>query len=1025
MTDGLRLALLGGFRASLDGAPLGGFVSSKVQALLCYLAVTGRPHSRDALAGLLWGEMQEEAASANLRVALSNLRRLLPNYLIITRQTLAFNRQSPFWLDVDVFQSNVQLAQTAPPEKELDLLRQAINLYSGEFLEGFFVREAPSFEEWVLGQRERMRRLALQTLYTLTARSSARGEYDTALGYTSRLLSLEPWQEEAHRQMMLLLALSGQRSAALAQYEICRTVLAQELGVEPMDETTALYTRIREGRIGEPAEAEQFSVPMLRLHNLPDQLTPFIGRETELAQIATRLTSPSCRLLTLVGPGGIGKTRLALQAATDYLSNFSVADGICFVPLAGVVSGEFLVSTIADALGFSFYSSEDPRTQLLNYLREKQLLLILDSFEHLRSETSLVIDILLHARNVKLLITSRERLHIGAEHLLDIEGLPYPANAQIDGAEGYSAVQLFAQSAERVWAGFSLSPANLPAVIRICQLVEGMPLAIELAAAWVRDFSCDEIVAEIERNLDFLKTSLQDVPQRHQSLRAVFDHSWTLLSPEERQVFQRLAVFRGGFRREAALPIADASPEVLSALGDKSLLRRISSGRYEVHELLRQYAEEKLSQIPHELTETYRNHASYYAAFLSEREQQLKGWRQKEALEEIGAEIENVRNAWQWAVAQGEEVIIEQSMESLFHFYDMRSWFAEGADVFSSAVGALAGADLQHRDRGGESARTIGRLLARQGWFLFHLGDHSQARMLLQRSLALLHEHGAVQDVVFSLNYLGAVSQHLGSYQEASELLHKSLAISERAGNRFDRSIALNILGVIASSQGEYAEARQRCQESLAIKRKIGDRWGAAFSLTNLGAVAYALNEYAEAQRLFQESLTIRREMGDRRGIALCLNHLGDVARSLGDYREAVYLYEQSLAIFEEIGNRLGMIAALKNLGDVTYAVESYEESRHYFQQALQIATEIEAPSRALDIVTGMAALLAKEGRLELAVELATLSLKDQVSTLENRQRAEQLLNRLASQLSPDLMVAAQQRALDRTIDTVVRELVS
>ena len=547
MTAELALSLLGTVAITLGGERVSGQMPAKSQALLCYLAATGRRHSREKLAGLLWGDKPEARANASLRKALSSLRGVFGNALIISRQTVAFNRESAYWLDVEVFETAV--AEGAPAKEELQALREAVDLYRGEFLEGFSIRQAPGFEEWVLGERERFRQLVIQTLQRLSEAYAVRGEVDAGIEYTNRLLVLEPWQEEAHRQLMTLLARSGQQTAALAQYETCRRTLAEELGVEPLPETQALYHRLKTRRETAP-------------HNLPTQITPFVGRQNELAQIADYLSRDDCRLLTLIGMGGIGKTRLALQAAGQALDAFD--HGVYFISLAGISSAEFLVPTIIEVLEYPQSGAADPKSQLLNYLKQQEMLLVLDNFEHLFSSSGgdgsgpkLVLEMVRVAPKLKLLVTSRERLNLQAEWLLTLEGLPYPPAEAGFGEETFEAVELFVQSAQRVRPGFSL-PGEWPEVVRICRLLEGMPLGIELAATWVSMMSCAEIAQELSRGLDLLSTTLHDLPARHKSLEAVFDHSWQLLSEPERDLFKKLSVFQGGFSRQAAKEVAGA-----------------------------------------------------------------------------------------------------------------------------------------------------------------------------------------------------------------------------------------------------------------------------------------------------------------------------------------------------------------------------------------------------------------------------------------------------------------------------------
>jgi predicted ATPase len=328
--------------------------------------------------------------------------------------------------------------------------------------------------------------------------------------------------------------------------------------------------------------------------NLPPQPTPFIGREYEISQITALLAEPTCRLLTLVGPGGIGKTRLALEAAGLQRSAF--AQGAYLVPLQPLSSPEFIVPAIAETLHFQFYSVDDPKHQLLDYLRDRSLLLVMDNFEHLLNSAQLISEILAFAPDVKVLATSRERLNLLEEWVLDVQGLSAPANETETEILDYDAVQLFLQSAQRIQVGFTLTDAQKPAVARICHLVGGMPLGLELAAAWVRALACEEIADEIERGLDLLATSARNVEPRHRTMRIVLDHSWNLLTNIERDVFQRLSVFKGGFRKEAAQNVTGTSIQTLSALVDKSLIRVSANGRYEQHELLWQYAREKLTE---------------------------------------------------------------------------------------------------------------------------------------------------------------------------------------------------------------------------------------------------------------------------------------------------------------------------------------------------------------------------------------------------------------------------------------------
>ncbi|TLN07953.1 hypothetical protein FDZ74_12440, partial [bacterium] len=414
--------------------------------------------------------------------------------------------------------------------------------------------------------------------------------------------ALDRLHEPAQRALIALYDRAGQRSAALRQYEEFKRLLSAELGAAPQPDTAVLAEDIRGGHraaAGEPPGATRLALPVAP--------TAFIGRRSELAEIARLLDSFDVRLISLVGPGGIGKTRLALQSA--HLSGDHFSHGACFIPLAPLASPEFILQALANALTIPVSDRANLQQQVNAYLANKHLLLVMDNFEHLMDGAPLLTDLLQHAPGVKILVTSRERLNLDGEWVIEVSGLSYPWDEKEKELEQYSAVQLFLSSARRVTSTFTLTAADRPFLVRICNRLEGMPLGLELAASWVRALSCREIAEEIERDLDFLTSPRRDVPESHRSLRAVFERSWGLLDDDERGLLRRISVFRGGFSREAAAAVAGASASMLARLVDHSLLRRAASGRFEIHELLRQYTAQKLAGNPDEELRTRLAHA--------------------------------------------------------------------------------------------------------------------------------------------------------------------------------------------------------------------------------------------------------------------------------------------------------------------------------------------------------------------------------------------------------------------------------
>ncbi|HSD85445.1 MAG TPA: BTAD domain-containing putative transcriptional regulator, partial [Anaerolineae bacterium] len=631
----LKLRLFGTFDARAAGESLS-FRSDKIRALLAYLAVeANRPHLRTSLATLLWSERVDQEALANLRVSLTRLRETLaalntdPPLLSITPKTVQLNLSPADIEHIDVLAFDELLAACethAHPDLVqcpacLPRLASAVELYAGDFLAGFTLSDSPAFDEWRLWQETTRHHKVLAALATLIAHHAARRDEARVQHYARRQIALEPWREEGHRHLMMALARSGQTSAALKQYEACRRILQEEVGVEPSTDLQALADQIRAGNfvseIAPLAEAMRGNLPP---GNLPRQWTPFFGRAEELSRLQQRLSDPAYALITIVGPGGSGKTRLAVACAEQMMAQWP--HGAWFVSLADITAevGPALTQRVITALVEAFQLRLDggtpPEQQLFNHLRHKQLLLILDNFEHVLDAAGIVLELLQAAPHLKVLVTSRERLNLQAEVVLRLIGLPVPAQVDDPQAAAYSSVQLFMERAQRSSGDFAFDETQVPGATRICQIVEGLPLAIELAAALAAARTCAEVAAHIERDLDSLSTSLRDVPARQRSLHAVVAYSWQLLTAAEQAVLNRLAVFRGGFGRDAAEPVAAATPAQLAAFIDKSLLRLRPDGRYAWHPFIQQYAHEQSALTPEEAATTGQRHAAYFAAVL-------------------------------------------------------------------------------------------------------------------------------------------------------------------------------------------------------------------------------------------------------------------------------------------------------------------------------------------------------------------------------------------------------------------------
>lgn len=1084
----LNLSFLGSPTILLNGAEIH-IRRTKVLGLLAYLAINGQPSTRDAVATLLWPSDAPKDAYTYLRQTLWHLNKLLgKEWLLIEGDRVGLQWQAEPWVDVQIYQQRLRALATQPEENRVATMIAAADLYQGELLAGFTMDDSPEFEQWQLMERAALHHAQSALLTTLVDHLQQAQNYLQAIAYGRQLLKLDPANEAAHRQLMTLYSLTGQQALALRQYQECVQLLAQEIGVPPDEATTALHAAIRDKRLPSftatvPSASPSATVPHSLLpaasppsavgHSpshittitatvalppqpvttattpstaaLPTPITPFIGREHELIQIHTLLNDPGCRLLTLVGPGGIGKTRLALAAAQKTLDfGFSLfdspesrasqkpkaksqsfswkdlkfPDGVFFVPLADVVTADRLAMTIAGVVQFTLYRrDEEPLQQLARYLADKRLLLVLDNFEHLVTGAAQVTLLLVQAPGVKILTTSRERLNVQGEWLLEVTGLLYDQDAPLHQMADYSAVQLFVECARRVNSGFVLDEVNKGAVARICSLVEGLPLALELAATWLRHLPCQEIVAELEQSLTTLTATQRDLPARHRSVRALFDYSWSLLSDEERAVMERLAIFRGGFRREAAKAVAEAPLPILMALVDKSLLRSDSAGRFSMHELVRQFAAEGLNAQPFAAEGVAQRHFSYYTAWLQQQRGQLHRKAQKRVLGEILAELENVRAAWRRALQQQHLPAITAALDTLADVHELCGWFHEGEAVFQEAVTAFVHADDEQQQR------LQGRLQARLGFFAQRLAKYSSARQLLQETYAKLQALGELAATSYCLNCLGEIARIAGDYEEAERCLTESITLCRTHGDRQLLSRAYNLLGIVCGVRGRHDEAQQLFRDSLALSEAAEDQLGIAKALNNLGIMAYFAGDYDAAQRFYQGSLNINQDLGHQYDTALALSNLGLVAQKQGRFEDAVAIFTESIAIQRKIGYELGVGLSLRNLCATLLDLEQLDAAATHLQEVLHLAYKIRNPPLGLAGLLCLAQLYRLRDDWPTAVCFATLVHQHPATEDEIRTKAADLLVAAQSHLATAPLAAAVNTAEEADLWQVVAKV--
>ena len=914
----LELYFLGTPQILLDGAPLS-LERHKATALLAYLALNKGPVTRPALADLFWPDYPAESAFAYLRRALWELKaRLGEGWLDAGREQVALNRGHELWLDVQAFQSRLE---RCPPDDFsvgcLAALEEAAALYRGDFLAGFSVQDSPDFEEWQLAQAENLRRTCAQALEKLSRGYEAAGDFEKAVASARRWLALDSLEEAAHRQLMRLLARQGQRLAALRQYEACAQVLQKELGVSPQPETSALAEQIRRGDIGnpqaviEPPQAEpartllesrqQVSTPP-RL-NLPAQFTPFVGRRKELEEIGQLLRSPDVRLLTLAGPGGMGKTRLAIQSALQ--ENEQFADGACFVPLAGVSAVVNIPAALAKALQLPLEGGDTLR-RVCDYVGPRRMLVILDNFEHLIDDESVMIpaDLVAAGEGIKVLVTSRERLNIGGEQIYPVAGMRVPPPESLaDPAEleAYSSVRLFVQGARRLQPSFQLDNSNIGAVIEVCRAVQGRPLAIEISAGWSGLLSPAEILTEIRRSLDFLETNRRDVPERQRSMRAVFESSWRLLAQQEANHFNVLSVFKGSFTRQAAQAVAGVAIGDLSALENKSLVQVRSEGRYEVHPLLAEYAAGRLAQDAAAWEGAHDRHAAYYFDLLARLGEDLTGALQISVLAELEADIENLNAAWNWAVERRQFETLDRSLLTLFLIYNIGYLAADS--LLDTAIQTLDASPAEDTLR----ALLLAKLLTLRA---SSVADSSSAlpSAYNRRALELVRRVHGEQQIGIFYAFIASGYAWREDHLEGLKLMQEAAGYLRQANQPWPMSTVLRMLGDLLLQLGRRAEAIAAFSESVSIARHSGDKITAAYSLMDLGRAYRSLLDNSQAFKFYQEALELAEELGHKAITSNIHQQMADTFSFEGEYEKAIAHFQQGEKFMLDIGN--GVAAA-------------------------------------------------------------------------------------------------------------------
>jgi predicted ATPase/DNA-binding SARP family transcriptional activator len=923
-TGAWQIEMLGGMRARRGSSVVERFQTQKTAAVLAMLAYQpNRRRSREELIDLLWPDAEPEAGRHRLSQALVWLRSQLEPPDVPKNSVLLADRHSvglqpgTVVTDVTQFEAAIQSAPKDPDTSEsIQALEQAVGLYQGDLLPGFY-------EDWVIHERQRLQNTFIAALRILVSGHERAQQYGQALAHTRRALEIDPLDEELHRDLMRLLAAAGQPAAALRHYRELERTLSREMGEAPADATRVLIERIRRS---EPPSIAPPRVPHAR-PALPQPLTRFFGRHCEIGLAETRLLSEGVRLLTLTGIGGGGKTRLAIEIARRLSSHFQEA--VWFVPLTDLSDAALIPDAVADTMRLP-RSAAAPTERIVTALAVRPSLLVLDNLEHLADDvTPMIGELLARVPSLVVLATSRHRLGLTGEWEIPVPPLQTPVGsltqngppASLEQLMTLDSVRLFMDRAQAVRPGFRLNDRNAEAVAQLCERLDGIPLAIELCAAWAQTLTPVQMLTQLTHRFDLLVSRRADITPRHRSLRAALEYSSSRLTPDLLWAFSHLSVFRGGWTLEAAQKIAlgDADPsawDILTELRERSLVIANEVGdemRYRMLETLREFAGEHLD--PAETCEARRAHAEYFLSLAVAAEVPLSGPEQALWLAHLEADYDNLRAALAWSLE--EDGAAQTGLRlggALALFWDVRGYLDEGQDWLDRLLA------LPREDTGAHSTAVRAKALTARGYLARNQGASAEIDAAMREALTLWRSLGDSQGMATALMTLATLAYSREDCDEARAFLEEGLALARGIGDQSLVARALLNLGNIALEQGELAQAWNLYTESLGLFQSSGARIRTAYALNNMGLVARYQDDLATAETLLKDALQICREFSDRTGVAEALLNLGTVYRLTGRHEASRAALGEAVTVATEAGEKRLLAWCVKELGHITCA---------------------------------------------------------------------------------------------------------
>lgn len=1005
MTDQLQVNLFGSPTFLRNGRPVTCMPTRVSQALVIYLLHQRYPVERERLIDMFYQASSPKQASANFRSTLSRLRKELSSFLDITTRTVGINRDAN--IQIDAIQFTNQLAT--------DEWEEALALYKGDFLDGFFLRDAPEFETWILVERERLRLLAIEGLQKLVTKQQLAGNYWAALQTVTQLLAIDPFLEDVQRTKMLLLARTGQRPLALQQYQELADLFAEELGIPVSAETTRLFERINNLKTPPPT-------------NLTAATDQFIGRTAELATLTRLIAEPERRLITLFGIGGVGKTRLALKTGRKLMAENAgmFLDGLFFVSLVGLetaVSPNDLALYLLQSLGYTTGGSQPPTEQLITTLRNRELLLILDNFEHLVEENaSYVAQLLQEAPHLKLLITSRERLNLVEETVFDIDGLPFSKKDSLDS----DAAQLFVTHAQRHKFTFTPAGNDIPAISQMCQLLEGIPLGIELAAGSVRSARCAEIAQQIKNNLGALSSPLQNVPPRHRSLRAVFLHSWALLAPDLRPIYANLAIFPATFDAESAEVVAGAIQTQLDTFVDKALLK-VENGRFSIHPILREFAAEQLNA---EETNQLRNsHAAYFATFISKRSQTDHRPTYLEDLPDLVAAYDDLVPAWRWAISQlistENEAVwtwVEEMRRPFIRLHFQRNWFYAARELYGNARQQLEDAGWHSESASLPKRLLYTQLLVTECNATRILGDVVSAIEPTEQAIPLLRQNVALDDLFDAYTILVGCNMQLRTFDDVPDQLEELEAIAAETNAPKHYGVYYVSHSYYADYMGETETSLAYAEQALAAFRSMDDTYYEAIVLDGIARRLYTLDRKDEALETLHRAYALAEENDQTLTKAFIQRGIASHYRERGELEKAESANDLGRQLFLEVNDQRYMVDI-----DYTYALIAYDRQdwaamTRYLIASTQRALDVVIKRHMYNTLAYLSILNWQRGERKQAVLLYVFGRNNPEFTPEQADILDEAEGMLKEGLTPDAVRLAKAQAAELELESILQQ---